>query len=81
MNEPHKSLSHFKALSIILFSLFLLVSCNKVNVEKPENVCTLTPEQVPEVRGFRLGMSYDAVKQRFPGICPAKSISSYGLEH
>ncbi len=61
---------HFKLLPIILFTLFLITSCNKGDVEKPENVCTLTPEQAPEVRGFRLGMPYRDVVERFHIDCP-----------
>lgn len=71
MKEQHKILFPLKLIFIILSSLFLFASCNKRDVEKPENVCTLTPEQLPELRGFRLGISYDAIKERFPRLCSA----------
>ena len=81
MNRHNKSLLHFKLLFIILFSLFFFVSCSKSEIDsktkiqdsetkpiKSENVCTLTPEQVPDVRGFRIGMSFEQIEKRYPHL-------------
>jgi hypothetical protein len=69
MNKNINALCRLKLLLIVLFSFFLFASCKKAEVEKPENVCTLTAEQIPDVRGFQLGMPYDVIKERFPSIC------------
>ncbi len=42
---------------------------SKNEVSKEANVCTLTPEQAPAVKGLRLGMSYDEVAQKFRAKC------------
>lgn len=58
----------------LITSLFILaipvfsLSCH-TSPEKPENVCTLTPEQIPEIRGFRLGMKNDEVRNNFADFC------------
>jgi hypothetical protein len=56
---------------IILFSFLITTSCSQPKTEelKPENVCTLTPEQAPEVRGFRLGMTLEQVVNKYPRLC------------
>jgi len=66
MNKNINSI-YLPALIFLILSLLLFTSCKKA--EEPENVCTLTAEQLPDVRGFQIGMSYDAIKQRFPNIC------------
>ena len=64
---------HTKIFKIILsftisVSFLLLISCKDSKTEQPkiENVCTLTPEQFPEIRGFRLGMSLDQILKKYP---------------
>lgn len=52
-----------KFIYVILVFLLLTAACRK------ENVCTLTPEQSPEIRGFRLEMPYEDIIKRFPEIC------------
>lgn len=83
MNGHNRNPTLFKSFFLILFSLSVFVSCNKNSDEyvgtttiKSENVCTLKPEQMPEVRGFRLGMTYDELKKRFPNICPLRDKST-----
>lgn len=36
---------------------------------KPTKVCTLTPEQMPEIRGFRLGGSLQDLVNKYPANC------------
>lgn len=71
MQDSFYELSKNRFLLISLFILTITVfslSCHQ-NLEKPENVCTLTLEQIPEVRGFRLGMKYYEVKNKFADFC------------
>ncbi len=51
-------------ITLIGIFLFTCLSCTKV-----ERVCTLKPEQAPEVRGFKLGMHYEDVVRRFGSNC------------
>lgn len=64
MNRKPNQFRKTKLPLIILFCVFLLVSCKRA-----ENICTLTPEQAPEIRGFRLGMSFEEIQKKFPEIC------------
>lgn len=49
-----------------LTTLFLLSGATFVNAQ--ENKCTLKINQAPELRGFRLGMTAEQVKARFPFV-------------
>ena len=57
-------------LKLCLVALFL----NSCAVEKP---CTLIPEQAPELRGFKLGLSLPEVRQKFPDFPQPKELE-YG---
>lgn len=57
-----------KTLLIILLCIFIFSSCKKA-----ENPCNLTPEQAPEIRGIRLGMSYDDISEKFRIKCNLNS--------
>ena len=68
------ALIHKLLLSSSIFIVFLVVltsSCkfSKSESLKAENVCTLTTEQVPEVRGFRFGMSLEEILKNYPNLC------------
>jgi hypothetical protein len=63
MNEKINASVRKKLILTVLVCIFIISSCKK------ENVCSLTPEQSPEIRGFKLGMSYDAIVKRFPEAC------------
>ena len=41
-----------------------------------ESKCTLTPEQAPEIRGVRLGMSAEQLQSLFPGEANRQSINN-----
>lgn len=55
----------------VLFSLCIFTSCKQFKTEEPkvENVCTLTSEQTPEVRGFQLGMTFEQIVNKYPRLC------------
>jgi hypothetical protein len=61
------------SLSIILVFTIFLASCKQPTADTPENVCTLTESEVPEIRGFRLGTSLAVIRNRLPEICPVSS--------
>lgn len=44
-------------------SLILFANCGRTQV------CTLTPNQMPEINGFRLGMTFDEINQKFGLNC------------
>lgn len=56
-----------KTLVILSFCVFNF-SCSSTKTETPTNICTLTPEQAPEVRGLNLGMTQEQIKQKFPDL-------------
>jgi hypothetical protein len=64
MKKKRKLFTETKPLLVILFCIFIISSC-----KKPENLCTLTPEQAPEIRGIKLGMSYDEISEKFRIKC------------
>ncbi|MBA3714814.1 MAG: hypothetical protein H0W76_20540 [Pyrinomonadaceae bacterium] len=51
---------------LLLITLFVLSGTAFINAQ--ENKCTLKIEQAPELRGFRLGMTWDQVKAYVPGV-------------
>ncbi len=51
---------------VLLTTLFVLSGTAFINAQ--ENKCTLKIEQAPELRGFRLGMTVEQAKARFPFI-------------
>lgn len=51
---------------LLLATLFLLSGATFINAQ--ENKCTLKTNQAPELRGFRLGMTVEQVKTRFPFV-------------
>ncbi|HEX8197859.1 MAG TPA: hypothetical protein VF571_16830 [Pyrinomonadaceae bacterium] len=53
-----------KTLLLILFCIFIVSSCKKAEIP-----CNLTPEQAPEIRGIRLGMSYNEIANKFRIKC------------
>ena len=73
MQASSKILSKKIVFFIVLFALSLLMfslSCQTKTAEtEPENVCNLTPEQIPEIRGFKLGMSIEEVRNKFADFC------------
>jgi hypothetical protein len=58
---------HNRLLPTILFALCFAAAAH-AQQQPQAQVCTLTVEQAPELRGFRLGMSLDQVKTRIPNI-------------
>lgn len=58
----------FFLLVITLFSILLLTSC-KSEPAKIDKLCTLTLEQFPEIRGFRIGMTLEQILQKYPTLC------------
>lgn len=54
--------SRAKLTFVFFICLLLFCSC------KRENVCSLTPQQSPEIRGFRLGMPYEEIEKRFDEV-------------
>lgn len=65
MIKPSKS---FFLLVITVLSALLLTSCNS-QPSKVDNLCSLTNEQFPEVRGFRIGMTLEQILQKYPTLC------------
>jgi len=55
-----------KLTRLLLTTLLLLSGATFINAQ--ENKCTLKINQAPELRGFRLGMTVEQVKSRFPFI-------------
>lgn len=54
----------------LLFITFFNLACSKP--------CNLTPENAPELRGFRLGMTLDEIKRKFPNL-PSITSDENGL--
>ncbi len=55
-----------KLTRLLLTTLLLLSGATFINAQ--ENKCTLKINQAPELRGFRLDMTAEQVKSRFPFI-------------
>lgn len=56
--------------AVFLIAVVLSFACSKP--------CKLTPENAPELRGFRLGMTLDEIKKKFPNLPPINA-NEYGL--
>jgi hypothetical protein len=57
---------HNRLLPAILFALCFAAAAH---AQQPQSqACTLTVEQAPELRGFRLGMTLDQVRARIPNV-------------
>lgn len=56
--------------TVFLSFIVLSFACSKP--------CNLTPENAPELRGFRLGMTLDEIKKKFPNLPPIAA-NEYGL--
>lgn len=68
-------------ITVTLAAFLLLSACSKPASNAPQR-CTLTVKQAPEVRGFRLGMGYKELQERFPQLkSPSKDerLGGYGL--
>lgn len=64
MNTFVKKPQPIKLVFIVLLSVLIFSSC------KSDNLCSLTFNQSPEIRGFRLGMTREQVEQKVPrSIC------------
>ncbi|HYX71994.1 MAG TPA: hypothetical protein VE732_04430 [Nitrososphaera sp.] len=61
--------------------ILLLAACNGLNAQS--GPCPLTIEQLPEVRGFKLGMTLEQIKKRHPNFrVPAPDQTGYSeIEH
>ncbi len=64
---------------VLLFCILIISSCKKP--DNPYNPCSLTPEQAPEIRGIKLGMSYDEIAEKFRIKCNLKIISPQQFLH
>jgi hypothetical protein len=65
---------YFCVMFVLGVSLMLQASCaNSVTTPK----CTITLAQSPEMRGFRLGMTLDELKQKFPNLPEPKYEPQY----
>lgn len=76
MRKIGKLFTETKPLLVALVCIFIISSCRK-----PQTVCTLTTEQAPEIRGIKLGMSYDEISERFRAKCNLKIISPQQFLH
>ena len=52
---------------LLLAAIFALCLAAAHAQQAQAQVCTLTVEQAPELRGFRLGMTTEEIRARFPG--------------
>ena len=55
---------------ILISAIFFCSSCSQP--------CTLTPASAPELRGFRLGMTLDEIKRKYPKLPPI-GVSEFGV--
>lgn len=73
-------------LTLVLAALLLMPACSKPHLQQPASIapqrCTLSVRQAPQVRGFRLGMSYKELQERFPqlnSLSKDERFGGYGL--
>lgn len=62
------AIGRFSTLTCIVLVTTFLLSCNS-SIFRRENLCSLSPEQAPEIRGFKIGMTVGEIRQEYPSVC------------